>query len=145
MKNTKTMLITGGTGRGKSTMLHEYIQTLLVRNDIELLLIDPKQVEFWEYRDKDNVTLVNGHFKEYIITELKILLEDRLKAIKDKKLIIVVDEFAEVKFDKKCDLVFKWIMKNRKEMNVDLALASQIPTVFCNTYKQNSDIIIKFQ
>jgi type IV secretory pathway VirB4 component len=144
MKTPKTMLITGGTGKGKSTLLEEYIQTLLNHNDVDLLIIDPKQVEFWDYRDKENVILVNNEIKDYIVNELKKLIDER-QSSNGKKLVIIVDEFAEIKFDKKCDSVFKFMIKNRKELNIELALASQIPTIFCNTYKQNSDIIIKFQ
>lgn len=144
MKTPKTMLITGGTGRGKSTLLKEYIQTLLTHNEVDILIIDPKQVEFWDYANKERVTLIANNFKEYIIKDMKELMDARLNH-NGKKLVIIVDEFAEVKFDKQCDSFFKYLMKNRNELNIELVLASQIPTVFCNTYKQNSDIIIKFQ
>jgi DNA segregation ATPase FtsK/SpoIIIE, S-DNA-T family len=47
------VLIAGSTGSGKSTLIHTWISTLLMRTspkEVQMILIDPKQVEFSIYR-----------------------------------------------------------------------------------------------
>ena len=48
------ILVAGTTGSGKSVFVNSLITTLIMRNspdDLKLILIDPKQVEFTKYRD----------------------------------------------------------------------------------------------
>lgn len=48
------LLVSGSTGSGKSIFMHALIMTLIMRNrpeDLKIILIDPKRVEFGKYRD----------------------------------------------------------------------------------------------
>lgn len=56
MAKNPHMLIAGTTGSGKSTILHIIIANALLRKDVKLYLIDPKQgVEFARYKDKAKI------------------------------------------------------------------------------------------
>lgn len=48
------LLVSGATGSGKSIFVHGIIMSLIMRNrpeDLKLILVDPKRVEFSKYRD----------------------------------------------------------------------------------------------
>ena len=56
LKKETHVLIAGATGSGKSCMLNSIISSLMLKNTKEtarFLLIDPKRVEFFNYKDSD--------------------------------------------------------------------------------------------
>lgn len=56
LKKETHVLVAGATGSGKSCMLNSIISSLMLKNSKEtakFLLIDPKRVEFFNYKDSD--------------------------------------------------------------------------------------------
>ena len=54
LQETPHLLVCGSTGSGKSVFMHSLIMSLIMRNspeNLKLLLIDPKTVEFIKYRE----------------------------------------------------------------------------------------------
>nr|WP_284506459.1 FtsK/SpoIIIE domain-containing protein [Caballeronia sp. GAWG1-5s-s] len=71
------MLLGGATGMGKSVCLHSVILSLLLRhkNDLQLALVDPKQVEFSPYSDLD--LLFGGEVVSEATVALKLFQRKR--------------------------------------------------------------------
>lgn len=66
------MLLGGATGMGKSVCLHSVILSLLLRHksdDVQLALVDPKQVEFSPYSDIDFL------FGDEVVSEATVALK----------------------------------------------------------------------
>ena len=51
-KKYKTVLVSGPTSSGKTTLLKRYIDYMQNEDDVNLIIIDPKQVELTEYKSK---------------------------------------------------------------------------------------------
>ena len=54
-KDLGTILITGSTGTGKSFLIKKYIDEVLQDKNNFIIIIDPKMVEFFAYKNKENV------------------------------------------------------------------------------------------
>lgn len=118
------MLVAGTTGSGKSVFIHSMLLTLLMRNrpeDLRLVMVDPKMVEFTYYQDLPNllcpVITVPSQAK-VALDKLADLMDRRFELMskakvrdirgyntyyapkyKKKKLpfiVVVVDEFADL-------------------------------------------------
>ena len=117
------MLVCGTTGSGKSIFMHSVILSLIMRSSIEelrLIMIDPKKVEFTKYRDSPHLlcpvisepteasaTLLRlademeerfDLFQEYDVSNIKqyneYARENNLEPM--YYIVLVVDEFADL-------------------------------------------------
>jgi S-DNA-T family DNA segregation ATPase FtsK/SpoIIIE len=135
------MIISGTTGSGKSTLLHNIIANLLNYNDVDLYLIDPKQIEFSEYQDrmKKFVTLSRYDEALNLLKSSLDLMEFRYNLIRSgtpistiKPLIIIVDEFADLIMqdrDEEFYTVLCRLAQKCRAAKIHIILATQRPSV----------------
>lgn len=118
------MLVAGTTGSGKSIFIHSMLLTLLMRNrpeDLKLIMVDPKQVEFTAYDDMPNLlcpTIVSAEKANVAFQKLADLMDRRFELLRKAKvrdirsyngfyapknnkrrlpfIVVVVDEFADL-------------------------------------------------
>ncbi len=73
------LLVAGTTGSGKSVFVHSIIMTLIMRNtpdELRLLLIDPKKVEFSKYHDLPHLLCPIISNNDEAVTALKRLVDE---------------------------------------------------------------------
>lgn len=99
------MIVSGATGSGKSTLLHNIIANLFNYNDVELTLVDPKNIEFIEYEKKfHNVDVMYTYDEALSMLHAMIdVMEFRYTRLRAgalassmKSMVIIVDEFADL-------------------------------------------------
>lgn len=135
------MLIAGTTGSGKSTLLHNIIANLFNYNDVDLCLIDPKQIEFSDYEKIGHSVRVIYTYSETInlIKKYIEVMEERYSRMrtgesisKMKPIVIIIDEFADLIMqdvgNSFRDLVCRLAAKCRVA-RIHLILATQRPSV----------------
>src|SRR5690606_13142076 len=103
-KNPHT-LIAGGTGSGKSVLLHNIISNIIYLNhfklrDIELVLVDPKQVEFVNYTSDFFKNYVKSVINDYnsvcdMLTELEDEMNYRYSVLKENN-IRSIEEYPNI-------------------------------------------------
>jgi len=140
---TPHMLIAGTTGSGKSTLLHTIIANLLMFSKIQIHLMDPKSIEFFQY-DNANLPRINVTYSlEECIKKLRMLneeMESRYFLMKRNNwkvtnfpyIVLIIDEFADLiiqdisnEFHK---LLCKLAQKSRAA-GIHIILATQRPSV----------------
>lgn len=117
-KNPHT-IIAGGTGSGKSVLLHSIIGNALYLNainarNIQLYLVDPKNVEFISYEKdvfKADVTSVIYEYQQtvHLLSHLENVMEDRyaklashgLRSVEScprafSQIVVIIDEVADL-------------------------------------------------
>lgn len=73
------LLVAGTTGSGKSVFVHSIIMSLIMRNtpdELRLLLIDPKKVEFSKYHDLPHLLCPIISNNDEAVTALKRLVDE---------------------------------------------------------------------
>jgi S-DNA-T family DNA segregation ATPase FtsK/SpoIIIE len=136
------MIIAGSTGSGKSTLLHNIIANIINFNNANLLLIDPKNIEFENYNK-----LVGANIKVYhsysesmkVIDYMINLMEYNYQIMRNGTpakdilyTVLIIDEFAdlimqdkEYQFhDKLCKLAQKC-----RSARISIILSTQRPSV----------------
>lgn len=106
------ILIAGAAGSGKSVLMTGLVHTALIQSPVnhQLIIVDPKRVDYSEYRALPHVVKYASEPKE-IVEALKIaisIMEDRyndmarrrLKEYDKGRLFVVVDELADLMTDK---------------------------------------------
>lgn len=98
------LLVAGQTGSGKSVFLHNVILSLLLQysaDELNLLLIDPKEVEFSFYRNAPQVreVVTNGDRSARKIRDMCDEMDDRYNIFSDKQVrdISSYNEISDVK------------------------------------------------
>ena len=142
-KKYKTVLVSGSTRTGKSTLLHKYIEYIKNDENILLIIVDPKEVEFFKYRNDEKVFYIANDYPNVIMNDLKPMINN--KAENESKKIIIVDEYAEVHAISECKEFFEWLLENKNKQNVELVLATQLEEIFTEKYTENCDVIIKLK
>lgn len=156
MNHNPHLLVAGGTGSGKSSLLHTlvanalYVHALRLRN-VWIYLADPKRVEFTEYLNpklKGVVMGVTSSYEDVLdqIQDLHALMENRyaqmhklrMRSIEEDPqkfpiVLMVIDEVADlIMQDKKSgkfqDALVKLAQKGRAA-GIFLVLATQRPSV----------------
>ena len=103
LSNISSILITGETGTGKSNFIHSMLISILLKNNnIELVLIDPKQVELQKYLELPNTFKLLGNNTLNSLKDLTYVLAlieerkklDNLNNVKD--VIVVIDEITDI-------------------------------------------------
>jgi DNA segregation ATPase FtsK/SpoIIIE, S-DNA-T family len=105
LEDNPHMIVAGTTGSGKSVLLHNIIANLLNYNDVEINLIDPKQIEFCYYENKIKNIKVLSTYKDALIYFSSLIdkMNQRYTLIRNgysvknmKPIITIFDEFADL-------------------------------------------------
>ena len=154
------LLVAGTTGSGKSVLVQCMIMTLIMRNypnQLKLMLIDPKQVEFAKYdmephlfcpiitdpysaatalkklceeMDRRYSLLRNNHcVKIEAYREARSLLNNSIEELPD--IVCVIDEFAELMNSEACDNVAVYVQRlcqKARAAGIYLIIATQRPS-----------------
>lgn len=159
------LLIAGTTGSGKSVMLNGIILSLLYKSspeDVRLMLIDPKQVEFKMYEGIPHLltprvltdVVKAGNALQWAVDEMERrfrLISDacvkdigeynRMEAVltgKKKKMpyiVLIIDEFSDFMMTSKKDVEDRIVRLGQKARaaGIHMILATQRPTTECVT------------
>jgi len=140
------LLIAGATGSGKSMALHAIINSLIMRKNIRLALIDPKKIEFSHYVGLSQLYAPIARDADAAISLFKSLVTEmearfvRLQKAKCRDIsqyrgsmpyiVAVVDEFAELMMASRRsaqELVCRLAQKSRA-CGIHIVLATQRPS-----------------
>ena len=147
LNNTKSILIGGTSGGGKSIFLHNIILSYLFLNhENYIFLIDPKFTEFSFYKKsflKNRLVFESGNnYKDYIkiFSFLCDVLKNRFESMKkkeiqksdEKPILLIIDEYAQLfKDSKEKKIINNYIQKISslgRACNIYMVLATQHPT-----------------
>lgn len=132
------ILIGGTTGSGKSSLLHNIIANLSIGNNSRIFLVDPKNIEFAEYR-KVGIHVYNSYKETVNLLQTMILeMERRYSSMRNGEssdmfpyIVIVIDEFSDLSLqdhdDKFKTLLCKLAQKCRAA-KIHIILATQRPS-----------------
>lgn len=159
LQETPHLLVSGTTGSGKSIFVHSLIMTLIMRNspdNLKLLLIDPKTVEFNKYREIPHLLCppvgIDDPQRPYeILSKICDMMEERyalfaetdcskLKEYNEWALahgketlpviVVVVDEYADlVESNKRISEPVVRIGQKARAAGIHMIIATQRPSV----------------
>lgn len=135
-KDLGTVLLIGRCGTGKSVFIHKYIKEI-INEDVDIYVIDPKQVEFRDLKDNRKVIYIDN--VEDIQEKLLLKIENKRC---DKKTYVLIDEYADIKWSKEVNKGIRNLIFNRHDLNIELVIASQIKDTFCTRLKASVDAVI---
>lgn len=154
LKNLPHLLIGGTTGSGKSIFLHNLLVELLEKNtpdQLRLVLVDPKHVEFALYRDIPNLLcpiikdaklvrsciekLIDEMEKRYElfervgatnITQYNEIYAKDNNAKRLPTILMVIDEYADVvDVDRNIDIAIVRLVQKSRSAGIHLVLSTQ--------------------
>lgn len=135
------MIVSGTTGSGKSTLLHNVIANLLNYHNVDLFLVDPKNIEFLAYDNKIPSIKVSYSYDEAMLMLNSIfkLMEDRYELLRAgvdvktfKNTVIIIDEFADLIMQDKEDQFYNILCRLAQKCRaarINIILATQRPSV----------------
>lgn len=134
------MIVSGTTGSGKSTLLHNIIANLFHHNDVNLYLVDPKNIEFGEYQKNKSVNVCYTYDEAHQLIESALnIMEFRYEMIRSgqmpqtlKPIVIIIDEFADLIMQDKNDQFYLSLCRLAQKCRaakIYLILATQRPSV----------------
>lgn len=135
------MIVSGTTGSGKSTLLHNLIANLLNYNDVNLFLMDPKNIEFSEYEERLSKISIAYTYDESIkmLNQITELMNDRYDMIRgglDPRnipyAVVIIDEFADLILQDKDDEFYNSLCRLAQKCRaarISIVLATQRPSV----------------
>ena len=141
--NNPHMLIAGASGSGKSTLLHALIANLLLHPKTSIVLMDPKNIEFYRYAEMrmDRVQVLYD-YQECLgkMEELCQEMEERYRLIREHGIalatfpyiVLIIDEFADLMqqdFDKKLSLALCRLAQKSRAAGIHLIISTQRPSV----------------
>jgi S-DNA-T family DNA segregation ATPase FtsK/SpoIIIE len=155
MAKNPHLIVAGGTGSGKSVLLHTLITNAILGTAVrayqaEIYLIDPKRVEFSTYRDpiysKVVVSIKNTYEETLeVLSDLKRRMESRyeemekcgVRSIEDDRnmyshCFLVIDEIADLMLQDKSGELAKdlvTIAQKGRAAGIFMVLATQRPSV----------------
>ena len=125
-------IIFGATGSGKSNLLHMLITNIAETyspDDIQIALIDPKYVEFNMYKSLPH--LIGGIMKSP--SDIRSLfcdwIDEKLKRKTNTPVVIIIDELAELSYNKEIISKINNILDKGAKRNIYLIMASQRPSI----------------
>lgn len=155
-KNNPHLLIAGGTGSGKSVLLHNLISNILMLHSLDVreavvYLVDPKRVEFGEYKNQGLRSVIGGVFHDYaqtvnLLNYLINLMEARykymetigVKSIEEyprlfPSVMVIIDEVSDLLMQDKGAGVLQdcliTLAQKARAAGIYLVLATQRPSV----------------
>lgn len=135
------MIVAGTTGSGKSTLLHNIIANLINHNDVNLTLMDPKNIEFVQYDGKFSKLKVLFSYKEAVakleemieVMEARYLLMRHGHSVNEfQKVVIIIDEFADLIMQDESGAFYKALCRLAQKCRaarMNIILATQRPSV----------------
>lgn len=153
------LLVSGTTGSGKSIFVHTLLMTLLMRNtadQLKIVLIDPKTVEFTKYREIPHlmcppIGIEDPELPYNILKKICEMMDERYKLFaehdvsklkeynewarnnNEKELpviVIVIDEYADlVDLNKKISEPVVRIGQKARAAGIHMVVATQRPSV----------------
>lgn len=143
------VLVAGTTGSGKSVMLNNIICSILAKNTpwtARLLLIDPKRVEFFPYKNHPMLwrpVITDTSKAEKALQDAVNEMERRFEQMEreetriwtDERLYIVIDELADLlcstdrKTSKRIENLITRLVQKGRAAGIHCVLATQNPTV----------------
>jgi DNA segregation ATPase FtsK/SpoIIIE, S-DNA-T family len=135
------MIISGTTGSGKSVLLHNIIANLLKYNNVELTVIDPKRVEFSEYKKRIPDINVLYTYTETVdlLRNLIEVMEYRYELMRVgkpssefKPQVVIIDEFADLIIQDTGNVFYEYLCRLAQKCRaarIHLILATQRPSV----------------
>lgn len=137
------MLVAGCTGSGKSTTLHTIIANLLLYPKVQVFLMDPKRIEFFQYEDQNIKNVHVDYDFEQCVETLKFLNEEmdqRYSLIKECKVdvrkfpfhVLIIDEFADLRLQDSNNTYHKLLCRlaqKSRAARIHIILATQRPSV----------------
>lgn len=136
------MIVSGTTGSGKSTLLHNIIANLINYNKAQIYLMDPKNIEFYEYDKhiKYNMNISYSYNDSYFVLEsLLCLMEQRHSMLRDGFLkssfppvVVIIDEFADLIMQDKNNMFYNALLKlsqKCRSAKIHIILSTQRPSV----------------
>lgn len=156
------LLVAGTTGSGKSVFVHSIIMSLIMRNtpdELRLMLIDPKKVEFTKYHDLAHLlcpTITDADEATVALKRLVDEMERRYEIFATKgngaskyseyieyakehnlelmpNIVVIVDEFADLMLNgsngKEIETAIKRIGQKARASGIYMILATQRPSV----------------
>ncbi len=156
------LLVAGTTGSGKSVFVHSIIMSLIMRNtpdELRLMLIDPKKVEFTKYHDLPHLlcpTITDADEATVALKRLVDEMERRYELFATKGngaskyseyieyakehnleqmpvIVVIVDEFADLMLNgsggKEIETAIKRIGQKARASGIYMILATQRPSV----------------
>lgn len=98
------LLVAGTTGSGKSTAIHSIIANLLQFHNCKLYLVDPKNMEFYNYEQINRDLFVYYDYQSAInmLDKLIDIMEFRFSMMRKESIddvpyiVVVIDEFADL-------------------------------------------------
>ncbi len=157
------LLVSGTTGSGKSVFIHSIIMTLIMRNypdELKLILVDPKMVEFSKYRDMphlfcpvvtniaqavsmlkklceemDRRFQIFATFGAANINEYNTLRKDKNNLEIIPRVVCIIDEFADMmgQDPKNVESYTQRLAQKARACGIYLIIATQRPSVNCIT------------
>lgn len=145
------VLVGGTTGSGKSVCLHALMLSLMMRfkpSDLQLALIDPKQVEFSVYkkspylygdgvafdatsaRDRilDLVAEMDARYQQFNTTGVTNITEARKKGVAIPHIVVFIEEMADlVLSDDEIENFIVRLAQKARAAGIHLVLATQRP------------------
>jgi DNA segregation ATPase FtsK/SpoIIIE, S-DNA-T family len=133
-------LIAGTTGSGKSTLLHNIIANVFNYNDAELYLIDPKRIEFVQYKGVRKTQVIHNYEDAVeVLGNLIEVMESRYEQLRNgwdpknlKPILIMIDEFSDLVMQDKGDLFFEKLCRLAQKCRaarMSIIIATQRPSV----------------
>ena len=135
------MIIAGTTGSGKSTLLHNIIANLLNYTKTNIFLIDPKNIEFSEYKKIKSIDISYTYEEAlYTLDSLLVVMESRYERIRDNSasisnmpyIVLIIDEFADLIMQDKNNEFYSRLCKLAQKCRaakIRIILSTQRPSV----------------
>ena len=150
------LIVGGATGMGKSVCINSFITSMLYKakpDEVKLLLIDPKQVEFTPFKDIPHLIMPIVHDPKKAASSLKWVVEEmerryRLLSANDvrnidaynekadkgstlPRIVIIIDELADLMLQVKDQIegLIMRIAQKSRAVGIHLILATQRPSV----------------
>lgn len=137
------LLVAGTSGSGKSSLLHSLIANLLLHRETFIILMDPKNIEFYQYQTicSDRIS-VSFKYEECLsqIEGLCLVMEERYHQIRDLKIsassfpfiVLIIDEFADLMLQdtsKRFHAALCKLSQKSRAAGIHIVLSTQRPSV----------------